>query len=159
MSTSVLGEWSFRFGGHAVAPDDALHHIVGIGRLKFSDSSKVVGFHDSTILRIAGPHTVLPKHDHYVWNGTYTIRGAGYGTLHIDFHLGDLSAPRDLHDDFDFVMVGPDRLWFISNGPRIFPEDMLVPEVVSAEAIRIPREQPDWVRLETQPQVVSWDMM
>ena len=143
MAAPIFGDWTFRFSGFAVAQDKAsqqfngLYNIVGIGRFNLSEDNRITGFHDSTIIRLSGPHNVVPQHSHYVWNGTYRLRDAGCGTFSVSFHPDHGDKPANLVDEFDFVLAEPNRLWFISNGPRILPEDIAVPEVVSAEAIRI----------------------
>ncbi|HMA71576.1 MAG TPA: hypothetical protein VKP67_08825 [Xanthobacteraceae bacterium] len=131
------GEYSFRFGGFAVGPDERLYHIVGVGVFHLSDSGNLLGEHQSTIMALAGPKAAT-KHSHYFWKGTYVINANGTGTLSVDFHPGSADSPANLHDDFSLVLSEtPDRFWFISNGPKIMPEDKSVPEMVSAEAVRI----------------------
>ena len=133
------GDYSFRFGGFAVGPDERLYNIVGVGILHLSDSGKLIGEHQSTIMHLAGPKAAT-KHSRYFWKGTYVINRNGTGTLSVHFHPDDVDSPADLQDDFSLVIrESSDRFWFISNGPKILPEDRAVPEMVSAEAVRIPR--------------------
>jgi len=133
------GDYSFRFGGYAVGPDERLYHIVGVGIFHLSPAGDLRGEHQSTIMALAGPKAAT-KHSHYFWRGSYLIKSNGTGTLSVYFHPDSPDNPPNLQDDFSLVLSEtPDRFWFISNGPKILPEDRAVPEMVSAEAVRMRR--------------------
>jgi hypothetical protein len=116
---------------------------VGVGIFHLSAPGNLIGEHQSTIMALAGPKAAT-KHSHYFWKGSYVINPNGTGTLSVTFHPNSADSPPNLQDDFSLVMSEtPDRFWFISNGPKILPEDRAVPEMVSAEAVRIRNHQTD----------------
>jgi len=136
----IGGTYTFRFGGFARGPDERPYHIVGVGQLKLTAGGKLVGAHRSTIAALSGKGPATLQHSIYALTGDYAVRSDGSATTTVFFHRGgDPNVPPNLMDRFEIVMAGgPDRLWFVSTGPQLWPSGAPVDELVSVEVIRSP---------------------
>lgn len=151
-TTRLNGTYAHRFNGYArVAPNlsdpnGRSFHIVGTGHITFKKSDgAILGRQKSSIMAMTGAGPTF-RHSAFELRGTHFVRSDDSGSMTVFFHrISDadtanetVAADPQMSDTFEFVAAERRRrLWLLSTRPTILPKNVMVDELVNAEAIKV----------------------
>jgi len=129
--STLAGNYAHRFSGFSM-DNDTPFYVVGVGLIQLKSDGTLSGRQKSSTTQIAGQGASL-MHASFTLSGKWTDNADGTGSVEITF----TSSNETMTGTFDFVSAGSDRLWLISSGATLAPNNQAADEVVTGEAVRI----------------------